>query len=138
MSACCQETAADRAEPAPLSSIRPVKPAAATRPSAIERTGAARPLATFRTAGSGPAARTAARTARATSRTSTKSRWAERSPTVRTPPPPLAAAAASSAASRPGSEPAGAPGPTGLKTRSTTASSPLPATARLPASLEAP
>ncbi len=137
MSEHCHDTAVERADPPASSSIRPPKPARWASRCTRSRTRTASPPPMLRTGGRGPAAVTASTAARATSRTSTKSRYADRSPS-RSTASGSGPASRNRAATRPGSPVGGAPGPTGLPTRSTTASRPEAATATVPASLVAP
>lgn len=138
MSEHCHDTCADRADPPdPASMIRPRKRAASASRRTRSRTGRASPPPMFSTGGSGPAAVTASRAARATSRASTKSRWADRSPS-RSSASGSGPASASRRPTRPGSPVGGAPAPTGFPTLSTVASSPDAVTATVPASLVAP
>lgn len=113
----------------------PPYPATRARTAAASRSLTARPVPMLTTPWA--AEREAACTARATSRTSTKSRCTP-SPLSLSSPSPDCIARRMASARRPSGDPAGVPGPTGEKTRSTTASSPEPSTSSVAASLLTP
>src|ERR1700722_12157700 len=138
MSACCQSTQPDRAEPAPSSCTVTARPAAASSSRTRARAGLATPLPMFTSPCGSAVAVAALSTASATSRASTKSRTASSGPSLRLSPPP---SRRSCAAAPPGSVSGGDPAPTTLNTRSTTASRPaVPArcTRRVPPRAVAP
>lgn len=124
-------------KPGPASSSwsAPPYPATRARTAAASRSFTERPVPMLTTPWA--AEREAACTARATSRTSTKSRCTP-SPASLSSPSPDCMALRIASARRPSGDPAGVPGPTGEKTRSTMASRPEPRTSSVPASLLTP